>query len=326
MKLPALFLKLSIVVSILLTTHSCTKDEKTTIAVVPKGTSHVFWKSVHAGAKKAEQELGIETIWQGPEKEDDRQMQIQVVQNFISRNVDALVLAPLDEVALIRPVEAAIKRNIPTVIIDSDLKTDNYVSFVATDNFEGGKIAAKELARLLKGNGNILMMRYAEGSASTAKREEGFLEGINEYAPDVTLLSTDQYAGVTAESALQTGQNLINKYEELDGIFCPNESTTFGMLRALQTAAKAGTIKFVGFDSSEPLVTALEKEEIHGLVVQNPFKMGYLGVKTAMKALKGKPVEKRIDTGAMLVTKDNLDTPPVQQAISPELDKWLSAK
>ncbi|MBD3322288.1 MAG: substrate-binding domain-containing protein [Chitinivibrionales bacterium] len=303
--------------------YSCIKDTKTTIAVIPKGTSHVFWKSVHAGAKKAENELGIEIIWQGPEKEDDRQMQIQVVQNFISRGVDAIVLAPLDDVALVRPVRAAAKRKIPTVIIDSDLKSEDYVSFVATDNFEGGKIAARELARLCEGRGNILLMRYAEGSASTAKREEGFLYGIREFAPDAVLVSTDQYAGVTAESALQTGQNLINKYAELDGIFCPNESTTFGMLRALQTAGKAGNVVFVGFDASGPLTEALQKEEIHALVVQNPFNMGYLGVTTAVQSLTGKPVKKRIDTGAMLVTKENFSTPDVQQAISPALDKWL---
>lgn len=297
-----------------------TKDESVSIAVIPKGTTHVFWKSIHAGAKKAGRELGVEVIWQGPQKEDDREMQINVVQNFVSRGVDAIVLAPLDEAALVRPVKAANKRDIPVVIIDSDLKDTSYASFVATDNYRGGRLAAERMAALLDGTGKVLMMRYAEGSASTAKREQGFVDGIAELAPAIELVSTDQYGGVTAESALQVGQNLLNKHTELDGIFCPNESTTFGMLRALTIAGKAGQITFVGFDTSEPLIQALEEGTIHGLVAQNPFTMGYLGVKTAVAAIEGKPVDKRVDTGVEMVTADNLDDPAIKQAIAPEVE------
>jgi ribose transport system substrate-binding protein len=297
-----------------------TKDESVSIAVIPKGTTHVFWKSIHAGAKKAGRELGVEVIWQGPQKEDDREMQINVVQNFVSRGVDAIVLAPLDEAALVRPVKAANKRDIPVVIIDSDLKDTSYASFVATDNYRGGRLAAERMAALLDGTGKVLMMRYAEGSASTAKREQGFVDGIAEMAPAIELVSTDQYGGVTAESALQVGQNLLNKHTELDGIFCPNESTTFGMLRALTIAGKAGQITFVGFDTSEPLIQALEEGTIHGLVAQNPFTMGYLGVKTAVAAIEGKPVDKRVDTGVEMVTADNLDDPAIKQTIAPEVE------
>jgi ribose transport system substrate-binding protein len=301
----------------------CARETTTTIAVIPKGTTHSFWKTIHAGAEKAAQEAGIQVIWQGPQKEDDREMQINVVQNFISRGVDAIVLAPLDEVALVRPVEAALRRNIPVVIIDSDLRDKIYSSFVATDNYEGGKLAAKHLAGLIEAKGNVMMMRYNEGSASTSNREQGFLDGMKEHAPDAPLVSTDQYGGVTAESSLQTGQNLLNKYTELDGIFCPNESSTFGMLRALETAGKAGTVKFVGFDSSDPLMEALKSDRIHGLVVQNPFKMGYLGVKTALAVVNREKAEKRIDTGVMLITKKNCDTPEMQQVIAPDIEKWL---
>jgi len=304
----------------------CAQSKKTVIAVIPKGTTHIFWKSVHAGAVKASQESGVEVIWQGPQKEDDRQMQIEVVQNFISRGVQAIVLAPLDDAALVRPVEAAIKRKIPVVIIDSDLKSDQYASFVATDNYQGGKIAAKRLAELMRGKGNALMMRYNEGSASTANREKGFLDGMKEFAPDAVLVSTDQYGGVTAASAMQTAQNLLNKYRQLDGIFCPNESTTFGMLRALQTAGKAGKVKFVGFDTSDPLVNALKAGEIQGLVAQDPFRMGYLGVKTAVDAINGAHVEKRIDTGVQLITPDNLAQPAIQELLTPDLAKYLGEK
>ncbi len=303
----------------------CGQSKKNvSIAVIPKGTTHVFWKSIHAGAEMAANELGVEVIWQGPQKEDDREMQINVVQNFISRGIDAIVLAPLDEAALVRPVESAVNREIPVVIIDSDLREPLYSSFVATDNYAGGAIAAQHLANTLAGAGNVLMMRYAEGSASTQKRERGFLDGLAEAAPGIVVVSADQYGGVTAESALQAGQNLLNKFgDDLDGVFCPNESTTFGMLRALQMAGKTGAITFVGFDSSEPLMNALENGEIQGLVVQNPFKMGYLGVKTAHAVIRGQEVDKRVDTGVMLVTRENLNDPETVAVISPDLEKWL---
>lgn len=295
------------------------KRGKPVIAVIPKGTTHVFWKSIHAGARKAAQECGAEIIWQGPQKEDDRKMQIELVQNFISRGVNAIVLAPLDEVALVRPVRAAVKRKIKVIIIDSGLKSDAYTSFAATDNYKGGKLAAQHLAKLLKGTGNVMMMRYAEGSASTMKREQGFLDGMKEYAPEVRLVSINQHGGVTAESAFQVAQNLLNKYKNLDGIFCPNESTTFGMLRALQTSGKAGKIQFMGFDTSESLLNALKKDEINGLILQDPFKMGYLGVKVAADALQDKKVEKRIDTGVTLVTKENLNEPAIKKLVNPEI-------
>ncbi len=293
------------------------------MAVIPKGTTHVFWKSIHAGAVKASRELEVDIFWQGPQKEDDRKMQIEVVQNFISRGVDAIILAPLDDVALVNPIKAAVDRGIRVVIIDSDLQSDEYESFVATDNYQGGKLAAKRLAELLDGKGKAIMLRYAEGSASTMKREQGFLDGMREEAPQVELVSTSQYGGVTAESAFQAAQNLLTRYGDIDGVFCPNESTTFGMLRALQTAGKAGKLKFVGFDSSEPLVAALKKGEIHGLTVQNPFRMGYLGVKTAYQAIRGDQVPKRIDTGVVMVTPENMNDPEMKELLSPDLGKWL---
>lgn len=293
------------------------------IAVIPKGTTHVFWKSIHAGAAKAAQELGVEIIWQGPQREDDRNLQIQVVQNFISRGVDAIVLAPLDENALVRPVEAAAERGIKVVIIDSGIKTDAYESFVATDNYAGGKLCAKRLAELMKGEGQAVMLRYMEGSASTDQREKGFLEGLKEYGPNIKLLSDNQYAGATAESALKASQNLLNRFEKIDGIFCPNESSTFGMLRALQIAKLAGKIPFVGFDSSEALIKGMQDHELNGAALQDPFKMGYLGVVTAVEALKGVKVEKHIDTGVVLVLPERLEQPEIKALLNPELDKWL---
>ncbi|MCX7848508.1 MAG: substrate-binding domain-containing protein [bacterium] len=304
--------------SLLLSTAALAATNKTfTIAVIPKGTTHVFWKSIHAGARAAANELGVHIIWQGPHKEDDRKMQIELVQNFISRGVDAIVLAPLDATALVRPVRAATKRRITVVIIDSDLNSKDYASFVATDNYRGGQLAAQHLARITGGTGDVLMLRYAEASASTMQREQGFLDSITNFAPAMRIVSSDQYGGVTAESAMRVAQNLLNKYPSLTGIFCPNESTTFGMLRALQTAGRAAKVAFVGFDVSPALLAALQAGELHGLIVQNPYQMGYQGVKTAVAALQGKPVPQRIDTGVTLVTADNLSQPQIQQLVHP---------
>ena len=252
--------------------QTTTIEKKLQIAVIPKGTTHEFWKTIHAGAEKAAQELGVDAIWVGPEKEDDRKQQIDVVQNFISRGVDAIVLAPLDEVALVRPVEDAVRRGIPVVIIDSGLKSDAYSSFVATDNREGGRLGGRRLGEVLGSKGKAILLRYSEGHASTMNREEGFLDAMKEF-PDIELVSTNQYAGTTKESAFQASQNILNRFPEIDGIFCPNESSAFGMMRALLTSGKAGTIKYVGFDTSEILLKGLQDDHIQGLVSQDPFDM-----------------------------------------------------
>ena len=293
------------------------------IAVIPKGTTHSFWKTIHAGASKAAQELDVDIIWQGPHKEDDRQMQIQVVQNFISRAVDAIVLAPLDDRALAIPVAGAVKRGIPVIVIDSGLQSDAHSSFVATDNRAGGKLCARRLCDLIGGKGKVIMLRYSEGSASTANREEGFLAGIKEYGTGIELLSTSQYSGATIEKAFQSAQNLLNRFADVDAIFCPNESSTQGMLRALQTSGRAGKLTFVGFDSNETLLKAMRDGEIQGLALQSPFNMGYLGVITAVKVIKGEPVETRVDTGVMMLTPDNMDEPAMVDLVNPPLAKWL---
>jgi ribose transport system substrate-binding protein len=305
--------------------QSASGDGKPSIAVIPKGTTHEFWKSVHAGARKAAEELGVEIIWKGPLKEDDRTSQITTVENFITRKVDAIVLAPLDNVALQAPVARARQAGIPVVIFDSALEGNDYVGFVATDNRRGGQLAGEHLAKLLGGKGKVVMLRYAQGSASTTEREQGFLDAIAQH-PDIQVVSENQYGGATTETAFAASENLLAPYRnadgslQIDGIFTPNESTTFGMLRALETRGWAGKVKFVGFDSSQKLVEGLQSGKIHGLVLQNPFRMGYLGVKTAVQKLRGESFEPRIDTGATLVTPDNMNEPDMQALLNPKLD------
>lgn len=297
------------------------QDRKWRIAVIPKGTTHEFWKSIRAGAEQAAREFGIEMIWKGPQKEDDRSQQITVVEDFISRGVDGIVLAPLDDRALVRPVRDAARENIPVVIIDSGLQGSDYVSYIATDNFQGGVLAARRLGELLGGRGRIFLIRYQEGSASTMLREAGFLDAVRKEFPDLVLLVQDQYAGATTETAFRLAENLLNRFPDVDGIFAPNESSTFGTLRALQSSGIAGRVTFVGFDSSPKLVQGLRDGHIHGLVLQDPVRMGYLGVKTLAAHLRGEPVEDVIDTGVTLATADNMDETDIKSLLEPDFTK-----
>ncbi|MFL6229466.1 MAG: substrate-binding domain-containing protein [Pyrinomonadaceae bacterium] len=302
---------------------------KLTIAVIPKGTTHEFWKSIHAGSIKAAQELSaqgtpVELVWKGPLREDDREQQIQVVEGFVAQGVSGVVLAPLDSRALVRPVEEAERAGIPTVVIDSALESNSIASFVATDNHKGGQLAADRMGELLNGKGKILVLRYQEGSASTEEREAGFIEELKAKYPSVEIVSQDQYSGATRDTAKRASENLLNRFgAEVQGIFTPNESSTAGMLLALQDIGQAGKITFVGFDASDTFIEAMRKGQLNGIVVQNPFNMGYLGVKTMVARLTGGQVERRIDTGVTLVTPDKLDAPDVQTLLHPPLDQYL---
>ena len=238
------------------------------------------------------------------------------------------MLAPLDESALQMPVANAQRAGIPVVIIDSGLKGESYVSFVATDNLKGGRTGGEHLAKVLGGKGKVVLLRYAEGSDSTNKREQGFLDVIKEH-PGIQMVSSNQYGGADVEGAYKKAEAILSSYKKpdgglaIEGIFCPNESTAFGMLRVLQDNGWAGKVRFVGFDSSENLLKGLRDGHIDGLVLQDPVRMGYLGVKTMVAQLRGQPVEKRVDTGVSLATRENMDTPEMRELLQPDLSKWL---
>ncbi len=300
------------------------------IAVIPKGTTHEFWKSIHAGAKKAELELkaagtNVQVIWKGPLKEDDREQQIQVVENFVGQRVSGIVIAPLDKRGLVAPIETATRGKIPVIVIDSGVESKAPSSFIATDNREGGRIAARELGKLLGGKGNVIMVRLQVGSASTEEREEGFLEIMKKDFPAIKLLSTDQHAGPTRDTAKRVAENLLNRFgRQVNGIFCCNESSGAGMLLALRDAGLAGgKVKFVAFDSGEALNQGLLAGDLQGLVVQNPMRMGYLGVMKMVAVLRGEKVDARIDTGVGFVTKANFNSPEMADIVRPPLDKYL---
>jgi len=283
------------------------------------GTTHEFWKSVHAGALTAARELGVEIVWKGPLKEDDRNEQVQIVETLSGAGVDALVLSPLDDRALIRPVADARRAGIPTVVFNSALQGEEHVAFISTDNFQGGVMAARAMGRLTGGRGRLILMRLKVGVEGTTKREEGFLATLRAEFPAIAILSDNQYAGTSTEMAYQTMENLLSRFSRVDAVFTPNESTTFGALRALQDHGLAGKVILVGFDASAKLIEALEKGEIRGLVLQDPFAMGYLSLKTAIAHLRGEPYEKTVATALVLATPENMDEPQVRQLLRPDL-------
>jgi ribose transport system substrate-binding protein len=310
-------------------TRTGTDPGALTIAVIPKGTSHAFWQSIHAGAAQAGKELGVTIVWRGPLREDERESQISEVERFVTSGVSGMVLAPLDEVALAQPVADAKRNNIPVVVIDSGLKGNDYVSFVATDNRLAGRLAGEQLATLLHDKGRVVLLRYAEGSDSTLQREAGFLEAIQS-RPGLQIVSANQYGGADVEGAYKKSEALLSGLKradgrlDVDGIFTPNESTTLAMMRVLVDNGWSGKVKFIGFDASESLLKGMRDGHLDAVVVQDPVKMGYLGVKTVVSHIHGEKVERRIDTGVRLVSREHMDDPDVQELLHPDLKRWLN--
>jgi ribose transport system substrate-binding protein len=290
---------------------------KLRIAMIPKGTTHVFWKTVEAGAREAAAECDVDLVWKGPLKENDRGQQIAIVEQFVTAGVSAIALAPLDAAALRRPVAMAGQRKIPVVIFDSALQGEagqDFVSLVATDNRRGGELGGAALADLLDGKGRVVLLRYQVGSASTDEREAGFERAVAS-RPGIDLVSASRYSGATAGEAKTVALNMLDTLKAADGIFCPNESSTFGMLLALRQSNLAGKVRFIGFDTSPALIDALRKGEIDALIAQDPRTMGRQTVIAAVNHLQGKQVEPMIDTGAAVVTRANVDSPEIQKIL-----------
>ena len=263
--------------------------KKFRIAVIPKGTGHQFWKSVEAGARKAAAEDGVEITFKGPTGEGDTSGQIQIVETFLADNYDAICLAPLDATALRKPVDAALGTGVPVIIFDSGLNDMKGVtSFVATNNKHAGQRAGEYLVELLGGKGKVVLMRYQIGSKSTEEREQGFLDALAK-AKDIEIISSDKHAGSGESDAVKLGEEFLATFgDKIDGIFCPNESTASGMLTALERSSLAGKIKFVGFDSSDNLVRGIKDGHLHGVVLQDPVRMGHDAVHTAVQSLAGR--------------------------------------
>jgi ribose transport system substrate-binding protein len=306
---------------LLLGVPGCDKGNSATktIGVVPKGLSHVFWKSVKAGADRAGKELGVQIKWDGPPNESEVNTQMRIIGDMRNRGVDALVVAPVSKTA-ISDLLAESKKKMPVVVFDSGSTFTDYDAFVATDNFKGGQLAGQAMLKLLgdRKNVKLAMIKYGPESESTLQREAGFVSIVKDN-PNIKLLD-NQYAGDSKDKAQTMTANLLQAQPDINAIFSSNESTTNGALGALDQAKRLGQITFVGFDSSEVLVEALDKGNIQALVLQDPVQMGYLSVKAAVAALRGEKVNKEQPIAPVLVTQENKGQPAIQQLLHPTLE------
>lgn len=289
--------------------------ERLQIAVIPKGTTHYFWLSVKAGAEKAGQEEGVEILWKGPAKETEIDKQKAIVEDFITQGVDGIVMAACDTKALVPTVQKALDSGIPVVTIDSGIDPDVSYSFIATDNVAAAREAARKLAELIGEEGEVGLIPFFPGAQTSQERERGFKEGIARY-PKIRLVAT-LYSQSDVAKGMQVTEDMLTAHPNLKGIFAANEPGAIGAAQVIKARGLVGKVKLVAFDAAEAEVQALREGVIQALIVQNPFRMGYEGVKTVLKVIRGEKVEKRIDTGVTIVTQENLDSPEVQQLLTP---------
>jgi ribose transport system substrate-binding protein len=291
--------------------------KKLTIAVIPKATSHTFWQSVKAGAEAAGKEDGVDIVWQGPDREGEITTQVNLVQTQITNKVDAIVLAATDAEALVKPAKDALAKGIPVITIDSGLKDkDASLCYIATDNVEGGRKAAEALAKEIGEKGKVGLLIFEKGSVSSDEREKGFEEGIKQY-PNIQLVATLE--SNDPQKATDTTMNMLTAHPDIVGIFAANEPNGVGAANVLRQKKLGGKVKLVAYDSSPDEINALEEGVIQATIVQDPFQMGYKGVKTALKAIHKEPItEKFVNSGMTVVTKDNLHTPDVQKLVNPQ--------
>ncbi len=301
-------------VSIFATSFASSK--KPYIAVISKGFQHEFWQTVKLGSDTAAEEVGVRSTFEGPANESMIAEQINMVENAITKKADAILLAALDTEALIPVVEKAQSKGIPVVMFDSDINSDIPLSFIATDNKQAGKVAAMKLGAILNGKGKVGIVAHNAGTSTAQQRRDGFIEGMKEQFPNIVLLPT-VYSDGDHQKAMDKSTDMMQANPDLAAIYATNEGSAIGVATAVEAKGKVGKVKVVGFDSSEAEIGFLKDKVVEGFVVQNPFNMGYLGVKALNDVLNGKTISNRIDTGAAFVTLDNLETEKIQKLLNP---------
>lgn len=285
--------------------------------MVPKGTSHVFWLTVRSGAEAAGRKFGVEIIWNGPPLETEYDRQMQIVDSMIAQRVDGLAVAAAERNALNRSLDRAAELKIPVTVFDSGVDSTNYMTFLATDNYEAGKMGARELARLMGGKGTAAMVMHTPGSGSTMDRERGFEDVMKAEFPQIKIVAR-QFGMSDRSKAMGAAENILTAHPDLNGIFASSEPSSIGAALALKSRSLAGKVKFVSFDSSDTLIEDLKSGTIDAMVVQDPFKMGFEAVKTLVDKLNGQTPPKRIDLPARVVRKADLDKPDVHELLFPD--------
>jgi ribose transport system substrate-binding protein len=305
----------------LLALGACRRQEKKRIAVIPKGRAHLFWQSVHAGAVAASRDTKVDILWNGPTSETDFTGQLQIIEAMINQRVDAICLAPIDKTVMANVVDRAMKQNIPVIIFDSGVDTDNFVSQVATDNYRAGELAAERMGKILGGNGKVAIVAVQPGAASTMAREQGFEDLLKKNFPGIEIVDK-RYGWADFAKSLTVAENMLTAYTDLEGMFASNESSAVGAAQALK--ARKSKVQLVGFDWSPTLLEDLRSGLIDSLVVQDPFRMGYEAVKTAVDKLNGQTPEKFNNLAPKVVTRENINDPAIQKQLNPDLDRYLN--
>ncbi len=298
----------------------CNRNTRKRIGMVPKGRAHVFWQSVHAGANKAARENNVDVEWNGPASETDFNGQLQIIDAMINKRLDAIAIAPIDRKAMVNVVERAMKQNVPVIIFDSPVDTDQFVAQVATDNYRAGQIGAERMGEILGGTGKVAIVAVQAGAASTMAREQGFEDTIKSKFPHIQILDK-RYGDASVERSLTVAENMLTAHPDLTALFASNESSAIGAARALKS--RGSKIRLVGFDSGPTLEDDLKAGVIDSLVVQDPFKMGYESIAAAVRKLKGETPEKVQNLEARLVTRGDLEKPEIQDLLRPDLKKYL---
>jgi ribose transport system substrate-binding protein len=312
------FAALAFVLAAGLSNVGCNQNKKKVIAVIPKATSHVFWVAVERGAQQAGKDLNVEVLWNGAASETDYSRQIQIVDSMINRRVDGLALAATERKALVASAERAVRQGIPVTIFDSGLEFDNYTTFVATNNYEGGKLAARALAKLINGKGDVAIVKHVPGSGSTMDRERGFEDAIKAEFPGVKIVA-EQYGMSDRSKARAAAENILTAQPNLAGLFGSAEPSSVGASLAVKARNLAGKVKVVAFDSSDSLVQDLKAGDIQAIVVQDPFQIGYQAVSSLVDKLNGKSPARRMDLSAKVIFSDEAARPENQKLLSPEL-------
>ncbi len=303
-----------------LLSSGCQRDKRKVIAVIPKATSHLFWVSTEAGARAAGEALNVEILWNGPATETDYSRQIQIVDSMISRRVDGIALAASERKALVAPLDRAVAQGIPVTIFDSGLDSENYVTFVATNNYSAGQAAARELARLIGGKGEVGIVLHAPGSSSTMDREKGFQDVIAKEFPKIHI-AAQQYGLSDRAKAMAATENILTAHPDLDGLFASSEPSSVGAALAIKARGLTGKLKFVSFDSAPSMIEDLKAGTISAMVVQDPYRIGYEAVRTLVDKINGKTPAKRMDLDARVLHAGDLDKPDVKQLLSPDVKK-----
>ena len=309
----------ALILSISLIPLSAFSEEKgVNVVFIPKSSDQDFWKFMRQGVDaRIREEHGVDLIWRGPAYNDDTDSQIKILQLYAKPGVDAIIISPTDQVRLIEPAKQAVALGIKLIVVDSKLDGGLEKNFVTTDNYAAGKLAAEGLSKLLGGQGKVAIIRTVKGSASTEDRANGFIDYIKKYSPKIEI-SADIYAGGSSGKVYHNGGNFLKQRPQIDGVFTVNESASDGMLRALRKEGLEGKLRFIGFDSTDFLLDGLKKHHIDGLIVQDPRRMGYLGVNAAIAAVKGNAIKDRIIfVDAVMVTLDNFQKPEIQSLLTP---------